>query len=146
MVSNIHEECDYQASLLADQNQTLEAKVERLTAEIGELTKEVRSLEEKRVDLNREIGERDAQLQQIARLAKHTLDGHMADGEEWNTMNAIYWHAIGEAEPDSETTKDPYQAGHLGCEVCGHDHNPNERCPTEKGAESFQKKGWNRFA
>lgn len=33
MVSNIHEECDYEAHLLADQNRTLEAEVERLRAE-----------------------------------------------------------------------------------------------------------------
>lgn len=61
-----------------------------------------------------QIERAQSQLRQIAGLAKQTLDGKMADGEEWNTLNAIYWHAIDKAEPD-ELTKNSLNV----CPKCG---------------------------
>jgi len=64
-------------------------EIERMRVEIDRLQSEVRSLEEKRVDLNREIGERDAEIQEQARLLGMSSERELslrAEIEQWRPI------------------------------------------------------------
>lgn len=77
-------------------------------------------------ELTAEGARKQAHLDQIARLAKDSLDGRFAEGEELNVLNAIYWHAIDKAEPDTNLSESISSGGIDGSDADRRDPTPAE--------------------